>query len=86
MLHHIPSRQLQDRAFAEVTRVLQPGGTFAGTDSVGKGPLFRLIHVGDTLNLLDPDELPTRLRQAGLRDAVVERGGRSIRFRAAKEA
>jgi ubiquinone/menaquinone biosynthesis C-methylase UbiE len=86
MLHHIPSRQLQDHAFAEVTRVLQPGGTFAGTDSVGKGPLFRLIHVGDTLNLLDPDELPARLRQAGLGDVVVERGGRSIRFRAVKEA
>jgi SAM-dependent methyltransferase len=86
MLHHIPSRELQDRAFGEVGRVLAPGGTFAGTDSVGTGPLFRLIHVGDTLNLLDPDELPDRLSEAGLVDATVERGGRSIRFRAAKPA
>jgi ubiquinone/menaquinone biosynthesis C-methylase UbiE len=86
MLHHIPSRQLQDRAFAEVARVLEPKGTFAGTDSVGTGPLFKLIHVGDTLNLLDPDELPDRLREAGLVDTTAERGGRSIRFRAAKPA
>jgi SAM-dependent methyltransferase len=86
MLHHIPSRKLQDRAFAEVARVLRPGGTFAGTDSTGVGPLFKLIHVGDTLNLLDPDTLPSRLREAGLRDVVAGRAGRSFRFRAAKPA
>jgi ubiquinone/menaquinone biosynthesis C-methylase UbiE len=86
MLHHIPSAELQDGAFAEIARVLRPGGTFAGTDSVGTGPLFKLIHVGDTLNLLDPDELPERLSDSGLADAVVERAGRSIRFRAAKPA
>jgi ubiquinone/menaquinone biosynthesis C-methylase UbiE len=33
MLHHIPSPALQDRAFAEVARVLRPGGTFAGTEA-----------------------------------------------------
>ena len=86
MLHHIPSRQLQDRVFAEVARVLRPGGTFAGTDSTGVGPLFKLIHVGDTLNLVDPDTLPERLQEAGLVDAVAGRGGRSFRFRALKPA
>jgi ubiquinone/menaquinone biosynthesis C-methylase UbiE len=40
MLHHIPSRDLQDRAFNEIARVLRPAGTFAGTDSVGTGALF----------------------------------------------
>lgn len=86
MLHHIPTRAQQDEAFAEVARVLEPGGTFAGTDSVGNGLRFRLIHLGDTLNLLDSDELPGRLEAAGLAEPTVERGGRSIRFRAAKPA
>jgi ubiquinone/menaquinone biosynthesis C-methylase UbiE len=84
MLHHIPTAERQDRAFGEIARVLRPGGAFAGTDSVGVGPLFKLIHVGDTLNLLDPDELPARLSAAGLADVTVERGGRSMRFHARK--
>lgn len=82
MLHHIPERALQDRAFSEVARVLAPGGTFAGTDSVGTGITFKLIHLGDTLLPLDPVELPARLEQAGLTDPVVERSNGSMRFRA----
>jgi ubiquinone/menaquinone biosynthesis C-methylase UbiE len=86
MLHHIPSPELQDRAFAEVARVLAPGGVFAGTDSLGNGRLFKLIHVGDTLELVDPGTLPARLSAAGLRDPSVDCGGRSLRFRAHKPA
>ncbi len=65
MLHHIPATALQDEVFAEVARVLRPGGTFAGTDSIGTGWLFKTIHVGDILRPIDPDGLP-RLRAAGL--------------------
>jgi SAM-dependent methyltransferase len=35
MLHHIPTAAQQDQAFAEVARVLRPGGTCARTDSIG---------------------------------------------------
>ncbi len=84
MLHHIPSQMLQDRAFAEVARVLEPGGIFAGTDSVGTGALFKLIHVGDTLMPLDPERLPERLQHAGLDPMDVERSDGSFRFRARK--
>ncbi len=84
MLHHIPVASDQDRAFAEVARVLAPGGVFAGTDSVGTGWLFKLIHVGDTLLPIDPDGLPARLSAAGLPDAEVGRADRSFRFRARK--
>ena len=84
MLHHIPTVAQQDRAFAEVARVLRPGGTFAGTDSLGTGWLFRAIHVGDTLNLVDPETLPPRLERVGLAVREVRRGGRSFRWRAAK--
>jgi len=86
MLHHIPSAELQDRAFSEVARVLASGGTFAGTDSVGAGSLFKLIHVGDVLQLIDPESLPSRLQHAGLVDASVTVGNRSLRFRARKPA
>jgi hypothetical protein len=84
MLHHIPNRALQDRALAEAARVLAPGGTFAGTDSVGTGTLFKIIHVGDTLLPIDPGELPVRLEAVGLTDPFVERANGSFRFRARK--
>lgn len=84
MLHHIPARELQDRVFTEVARVLRPGGIFAGTDSVGSGLLFKVIHVGDTLMPIDPADLPQRLRQAGLSDPAVDRSNGSFRFRARK--
>ena len=67
MLHHLDPAPLQDQAFGEVARVLRPGGTFAGTDSLGVGWLFKLIHVGDTLAAIDPDKLPARLTAAGLK-------------------
>jgi ubiquinone/menaquinone biosynthesis C-methylase UbiE len=84
MLHHIPTVAQQDQAFAEIARVLRPGGTFAGTDSIGVGWLFKAIHVGDTLNLIDPDGLPARLEAAGLTVREVKRGGRSFRWTADK--
>jgi ubiquinone/menaquinone biosynthesis C-methylase UbiE len=86
MLHHIPSRSLQDGAFAEIARVLRPGGVFAGTDSVGTGTVFKLIHIGDTLVLIDPDRLPERLRDAGLSEPEVKRSNGTFRFRAVKAA
>ena len=84
MLHHIPSARLQDRAFAEIARVLRPGGVFAGTDSVGTGLVFKAIHVGDTLVAIDPDGFPERLHAAGLEGAKVSPSGGSFRFRALK--
>lgn len=84
MLHHIPEQALQDQVFAEAARVLAPGGVFAGTDSIGSGTLFKLIHIGDTLMPIDPDELPARLDAAGLRDPSVQREDGTFRFRARK--
>jgi SAM-dependent methyltransferase len=86
MLHHIPSLNLQDQAFSEIARVLRPGGTFAGTDSLGTGAAFKLIHVGDTLNLIDPETLPRRLEAAGMVGPEIKVGGRSFRWRATKAA
>jgi len=76
MLHHVPSAALQDRLFAEVYRVLTPGGVFAGTDSM-RSLRMRIFHVRDTLVLVDPATLPARLGAIGFKDVKVEiRAGR----------
>ena len=84
MLHHIPSPELQDQLLGEVFRVLRPGGVFAGTDSIGRGVLFKLFHIGDTLVLVDPDGLPGRLAAAGFEEVRVSTSRQSLRFRARK--
>jgi ubiquinone/menaquinone biosynthesis C-methylase UbiE len=84
MLHHIPSPEAQNRLLAEVARVLRPGGTFAGTDSLGRSGIFRLLHVGDTLVPVPPERLTGRLMAAGLGNPRVEVAGSSFRFRAQK--
>jgi len=86
MLHHVPSPQLQDRLLAEAARVLQPGGMFAGTDSIGTDRAFKLLHVRDTLVPVAPEALPGRLEGAGLVEPRVERGDGSFRFQARKSA
>ena len=45
---------------------------------------FKLIHVGDTLNLVDPDTFPRRLETAGMVGPEVKVGARSFRWRATR--
>ena len=78
MLHHVPSAALQDRLFDEVCRVLKPGGTFVGVDSLGSW-WMKVFHIGDTLVLVDPTTLPRRLEAKGFADVSVET--RNARFR-----
>jgi len=82
MLHHVPSPEAQDLLFAEVRRVLRAGGTFAGTDSTGRGPGFALLHVGDTKVVLDPEKLPGRLAAAGFQNTTVRSDRDTVWFRA----
>ena len=82
MLHHVPSPEAQDQLFAEVARVLRPGGSFAGTDSTGRGRGFALLHIGDTKVVLDPDELPARLADAGFENTTVRSDRDTVWFRA----
>ena len=85
MLHHVPRLDLQDRLFAETRRVLRPGGVFAGSDSnPGRFSLgFRLLHIGDVMNLVPPETLGTRLEAAGFHSVDVQRTGDGrVRWRA----
>lgn len=81
MLHHVPSAALQNRLLAEVARVLRPGGTFAGTDSV-YSPAFRLLHLFDTMVLVDPKTFASRLQAAGFADVQMDVKQHAFRFRA----
>ena len=78
MLHHVPSPELQDRLFAEVHRVLGPGGVFCGSDSPGRGLRFRLIHLGDNKTVVDPATLGARLHTAGFEQARIRAGSRIV--------
>jgi ubiquinone/menaquinone biosynthesis C-methylase UbiE len=81
MLHHVPTAELQDRVFSEARRVLRPGGVFTGSDSVVEGLVFKLIHIGDTMNLVDPATLRPRLAAAGF-DAIEVRPRPRVWWRA----
>jgi ubiquinone/menaquinone biosynthesis C-methylase UbiE len=81
MLHHIPSRKLQDKVLAEVLRVLKPGGFFVGSDSL-QNWLMRIIHIGDTLVPVNPDTFGARLESAGFEVLEVQKNAKAFRFRA----
>jgi SAM-dependent methyltransferase len=79
MLHHLPSSAAQDRLFAEVARVLVPGGVFAGTDSQPSWR-FRLIHLADTCNPVDPGTLAGRLTVAGFGQVKIDTSDGAVSF------
>ena len=70
MLHHVPTAELQDKLFAEVARVLRPGGALVASDSLGSDEL-EAHHEGDTYNPVDPSSLPSRLEEAGFEQVDV---------------
>jgi SAM-dependent methyltransferase len=83
MLHHVPSPEQQNQLFSEAARVLNPGGTFAGSDS-RLSLRLRVLHMRDTMVAVDPATLPHRLHAAGLTDVHTSLGVRSFRFRATR--
>lgn len=84
MLHHVPTGEQQDAIFAEACRVLRPSGILRGTDSQ-LSLRFRMLHIGDTMNVLDPTILGDRLAKAGFTDVRVDHvPNKIVRFAAVK--
>ncbi len=81
MLHHVPTDEDQDAVFAELRRLLLPGGRLVLTDGMDSEGVRR-FHVGDTYHPVDPTALPGRLRAAGFEDVVVGTGDLGWRCRA----
>ena len=85
MLHHLSSTALQDQLFAQVWRVLEPGGVFVGSDSRQSWQM-RMIHIGDTLVPIDPETVSARLELAGFEVLEIEKNSRAFRFHARRPA
>jgi len=87
MLHHLRSKELQDRAFAEIWRVLRPGGVFLAFE-IQDGWLHRVGHIRSTFVPVAPPSVFARLTAAGFSNVNVDfqRGGFRIRALRAREA
>ena len=83
MLHHMPSAEHQDCLFAEVHRLLRPGGIFLGVDSLDID-VVRDGHEDDTFVPVDPATISARLATAGFDEVRVDHGGYQFRFVATK--
>ncbi len=83
MLHHVPTRAAQDAILAEALRVLRPGGTLIGSDSLASDRLHH-FHSGDTYNPVEPSVLLNRLQALGFGEITIT-VGQSLLFRARKE-
>jgi SAM-dependent methyltransferase len=64
VLHHLRSPESQEHAFAEIFRVLRPGGVFLAVD-IPDGWFHRMMHIGSTFVPVSPATAPARLEAAG---------------------
>jgi ubiquinone/menaquinone biosynthesis C-methylase UbiE len=84
VLHHLRSSELQDRAFAEVHRVLQPGGLFFAFE-IPDGWFNRVIHTSSTFVPLQPAALVGRLTTAGFVGVTLDHRTGGFRFCASRK-
>jgi ubiquinone/menaquinone biosynthesis C-methylase UbiE len=84
MLHHLRSSELQDRTFAEVHRVLQPGGCFFAFE-VPDGWFNRLIHTNSTFVPIQLETLAARLTSVGFAGVTLDHRPAGFRFRGTRK-
>jgi SAM-dependent methyltransferase len=81
MLHHLPTQQIQNMAFAEIRRVLRPGGVLLAFE-IQDGWLHRVGHIRSTFVPIEPAVVSARLRVAEFSQTEVEVRRRGFRIRA----
>jgi len=84
VLHHLKSAALQDRAFAEIHRVLRPGGIFLAGE-IPDGWLHRVMHIRSTFTPVQPPSLAARLAHAGFRSVCMDSHPQGFRFQARRQ-
>ena len=84
VLHHLRSSELQDRAFAEVHRVLRRGGRFYAID-IQDSWLHRTVHIKSTFVPIQPATLTARLAHASFSSVSLNFRGSAFRFSATRE-
>jgi ubiquinone/menaquinone biosynthesis C-methylase UbiE len=85
VLHHLRSSDAQDRAFAEIFRVLRPGGVFVALE-IQDSWLTRVAHFRSTFVPVSTDGLDNRLRAAGFFNVSVSNQRGAIRICAERTA
>ena len=81
MFHHLNSRESQDRAFAEIFRVLRPGGIFLAAE-IQDSWLHRFVHIKSTFVPVDPRSVLARLTAHGFANGMVDFRSGGFRIRA----
>ena len=79
VLHHLKSHEQQERAFAEIYRVLKPGGVFLVFE-IKDGWLQRIGHIKSVFVPISPSEISDRLTSFGFSEIIVESKGSSFRI------
>jgi ubiquinone/menaquinone biosynthesis C-methylase UbiE len=87
MLHHLKSPELQERAFAEIFRVLRPGGVFLAIE-IPDAWFHRIGHIRSTFVPVAPSSAPARLAAIGFSSVSIDflRGAYRIRALRARNA
>jgi ubiquinone/menaquinone biosynthesis C-methylase UbiE len=70
MLHHVPTFSAQQLLLREAFRVLKPGGSFLGSDSLASNGLHH-FHEGDDYNPVDPATFLVRLQAVGFAQLTI---------------
>ena len=86
VLHHLQSGEMQDCAFAEILRVLRPGGVFLAFE-IQDSWLHRVGHIRSTFVPVVPASLFARLMAAGFSKVTVDirSGGFRVRTLRSRE-